>query len=88
MIEEGQKLWAKQDFIIDEDPAEIGAYEHKMCDMCIVTNIYIGKSVMKYPISVEFDGKEEDYSMDEIEKYFYDKAEWRDRQINSILDDN
>jgi hypothetical protein len=29
-----------------------------------------------------------DYSMDEIEKYFYDKAKWREQQINSILDDN
>jgi hypothetical protein len=87
IIKEGQKLWVKQNFIIDEDPAENGAYEHKIGDMCIVTNIYIGESLMKYPISVEFDGREEDYSMDEIEKYFYDKAKWREQQINSILDD-
>ena len=79
-IKSGKKLWVKQDFIID-------AYTHKIGDMCIVTDIYIGNKP-KYPISVKFDGKEEDYSYAEIEKYFYDKAEWRDKQINSILDGN
>ena len=76
MIKSGQKLWVK---------AEIGAYEHKIGDMCIVIGVYKG---VKYPVCVEFDGKQEDYSYAEIEKYFYDKARWREQQINSILDDN
>jgi hypothetical protein len=85
-IKIGKKLWVKQDFIIDEDPAEIGAYKHKMGDMCIVTGMY--KGTVKYPVCVEFDGREEDYSYAEIQQYFYDKVEWREQQINSILDGN
>jgi len=85
-IKAGQKLCVKQDFIIDDGPPEMGTYEHKIGDMCIITHIYTDENI-KYPISVEFDGIEEDYSMDEIEKYFYDKAKWREQQINSILND-
>jgi hypothetical protein len=84
-IKSGQKLWVKQDFIIDEDPPGIPQYKHKMNDVCIVTGLY--KDQVKYPVCVEFDGSEENYSYAEIEKYFYDKAEWREQQINSILND-
>jgi hypothetical protein len=83
-IKIGKKLWVKQDFIIDE--ADISAYKHKMGYMCIITGIY--NVTVRYPVCVEFGGKKEFYSYAEIQQYFYDKVEWREQQINSILDDN
>jgi hypothetical protein len=32
LIKAGQKLWVKQDFIIDEDPAEIAKYKQETHD--------------------------------------------------------
>jgi hypothetical protein len=84
IIKSGQKLWTKQDFIINDDSAEIGNYEHRMGDTGTV--ILIKSASYRYPVAVLFDVKEEYYSYAEIEKYFYDKARWRDKQINSILD--
>ena len=83
-IKPGKRLYAKKDFDLQNAVDPTNAI-HKMYDVVVVTNI--DNNTPAYPVTVEFNGSEEEYSFEEIEEYFYDLAEWREKQINSILDD-
>jgi len=82
----GQILHVKKDFDLQEadDPAKI---IHKIGDVVKILAIKSTSSGYLYPVKVLFNKREEPYTFDEIKEYFYDLAEWREKQINSILDD-
>ena len=87
MIKKGDILYVICDFLID------CGLEHKANESCLVTHKDEKSDYNKYNISVSFYPyscnplSEESYSEEEISEYFYNKAEWRDEQINSILND-
>ena len=72
-IKVGKKLWCKG---LD------CPYYHKKDDIVVVISI---RERLTYPIYIKFGKEDEYYTFKEIEECFYDKAEWREQQINSIL---
>lgn len=83
-IKIGQKFFVIKNFVINGDYSTDIC--HKIGEICNVIKIYV--EYQKYPVFVQFsDGTEEQYSYDEINEYFKNMAEWREKQIDEILND-
>ena len=97
MSKVGQKVYVKEDFIIDYDTPAAGQnepmYVHYKNQVAEILNSYDGSNP-KFPVNLKFlgdelddDNDDEQYSIEEFEKYFISQAEWREQQIDSILND-
>jgi hypothetical protein len=83
MTKVGQKLVCIQDFNI-EIFGVASDLIYKKGDICEVESIDVK---FAYPYFLRFENETNNFSYEEITKYFITLAEWREKQIDSILED-
>jgi len=83
IYEVGQLFYVREKFSIFEDKGNIN-YKFNKSDIAKVDRIFINSA---FKIQVKIVENIYRFSEDEMKLHFFSKAEWRDRQINSILND-
>lgn len=81
----GQILYVKKDFDLSNKIPDPASYQHKLNEKGIICEFRQDNE--PYSIIIDFDGKKEQYSYGELNELFYNRAEWRDKQIDIILED-
>jgi hypothetical protein len=86
----GQIIYVKKDFDLSDTLPNPMDYKHKVNEKGIISEIRPDSE--PYSIIVDFEdksnGKKEQYSYGEINELFYNRAQWRNIQINEILKDD
>ena len=83
IYEVGQIFYVMEKFSIFEGKGNIN-YKFNKGDIAKVERIFINSP---FKIQVKIGENFYRFREDEIKLHFFSKAEWRDNQINSILDD-
>jgi hypothetical protein len=84
----GDKLVCFQDFFLEPILGDTISPEpdYVVGDMITIKSVY-AKSNTPFPIYGDYKGEEHLFTIKEITDNFISIAEWRDNQINSILND-